>query len=91
VEGGKVNRGHVGRPTVALRLPPRYTYSYFNVFFIMSKKRVNFGSVATSEAARRELMKPVTAWERAWVTPDGSKVRVRQWVQTHKAPVSAWS
>jgi hypothetical protein len=53
----------------------------------MSKKRVNFGSAATSEAARRELMKPVTCWQREWVTPEGSKVRVRQWVQTYKNPV----
>jgi hypothetical protein len=53
----------------------------------MSKKRVNFGSVAVSEAARRELMKPVTCWEQTWVVPEGSKVRVRQWVQTNKQPV----
>jgi hypothetical protein len=53
----------------------------------MSKKRVNFGSVATSEAARRELMKPVTCWEQSWHTPEGSKIRVRSWVKTAKNPV----
>lgn len=49
----------------------------------MSKRKVNFQS-ATSEAARRELMKPVPSWERVFVTADGANFKVPKWVKTDK-------
>ncbi|KAI6136471.1 hypothetical protein F5141DRAFT_1185434 [Pisolithus sp. B1] len=43
--------------------------------------------VATTEAARRQLMQPVVCWEKAWVTPEhapSSTMRVYKWVKTDK-------
>jgi hypothetical protein len=56
----------------------------------MSKRRVNFGAI-TSEAARRQLMLPVTCWEKKWIVPEnsaqGSSLRVLKWVKTDKIQV----
>ncbi|EPQ60489.1 hypothetical protein GLOTRDRAFT_113107 [Gloeophyllum trabeum ATCC 11539] len=45
-------------------------------------------SIATSEAARRQLMAPVPCWERVWTKPDnappGSTLKVYKWVKTDK-------
>ncbi|KZT30743.1 hypothetical protein NEOLEDRAFT_1174128 [Neolentinus lepideus HHB14362 ss-1] len=45
-------------------------------------------SIATSEAARRQLMAPVPCWERVWVKPDstpaGSTLKVYKWIKTEK-------
>ncbi|EGO22072.1 hypothetical protein SERLADRAFT_472376, partial [Serpula lacrymans var. lacrymans S7.9] len=45
-------------------------------------------SIATSEAARRQLMQPVVCWEKAWVTPEhaapNSSMKVFKWIQTEK-------
>lgn len=43
--------------------------------------------VATTEAARRQLMQPVVCWEKAWVTPEhapSSTMRIYKWVKTEK-------
>ncbi|KAG6333641.1 hypothetical protein ID866_5453 [Astraeus odoratus] len=43
--------------------------------------------VATTEAARRQLMQPVACWEKVWVAPDhapNSTMRVYKWVKTEK-------
>ncbi|KAI6118973.1 hypothetical protein EV401DRAFT_2209851 [Pisolithus croceorrhizus] len=43
--------------------------------------------VATTEAARRQLMQPVVCWEKSWVTPEhapSSTMRVYKWVKTDK-------
>ena len=48
--------------------------------------------VATTEAARRQLMQPVVCWEKAWVAPEhapGSTMRVYKWVKTDKKQVGA--
>lgn len=48
-------------------------------------------SVASTEAARRQLMQPVTCWERVLVTPEaapaGSSLKVWKWVRTDKIQV----
>lgn len=51
-------------------------------------------SAATTEAARRQLMQPVTCWEKVWITPTpeataGTAVnlKVYKWVKTEKVPV----
>jgi hypothetical protein len=49
----------------------------------MSKRKVNFQS-ATTEAARRELMKPVPSWELVFATAEGSSFKVPKWVKTDK-------
>ncbi|CAA7265977.1 unnamed protein product [Cyclocybe aegerita] len=46
-------------------------------------------SIATTEAARRQLMQPVPCWEKLWVTPSGitsgsSTLKVYKWVKTEK-------
>lgn len=46
-------------------------------------------SLATTEAARRQLMQPVPCWEKVWVTPTGvttgsSSLKVYKWVKTEK-------
>lgn len=45
-------------------------------------------SAASTEAARRQLMQPVTCWERVLVTPEvapaGSSLKVWKWVKTDK-------
>ncbi|KAF9244520.1 hypothetical protein BU15DRAFT_41875 [Melanogaster broomeanus] len=44
--------------------------------------------VATTEAARRQLMQPVVCWEKSWVTPENaplnSTMKVLKWVKTDK-------
>lgn len=48
-------------------------------------------SIATTEAARRQLMQPVPCWEKMWVTPQdalaGSTLKVYKWVKTDKKQV----
>ena len=50
-------------------------------------------SIATSEAARRQLMQPVPCWEKVWVVPDnapaGTTLKVYRWVKTDKVQVCA--
>ncbi|KAF8349711.1 hypothetical protein F5887DRAFT_1069989 [Amanita rubescens] len=44
-------------------------------------------SVASTEAARRQLMQPVSCWERTWVTPENIpniSFKVRKWTRTDK-------
>ncbi|KLO15059.1 hypothetical protein SCHPADRAFT_871747 [Schizopora paradoxa] len=54
----------------------------------MSSRRRIGVSVATTEAARRQLMQPVPCWEKQWVTPAdapaGSTLKVYRWVKTEK-------
>ncbi|THV07587.1 hypothetical protein K435DRAFT_262004 [Dendrothele bispora CBS 962.96] len=53
----------------------------------MSTRRRIGVSAATTEAARRALMQPVTCWEKVWVTPEnspGSKLKIYRWVKTDK-------
>ncbi|KAF8744778.1 Kinesin heavy chain, partial [Rhizoctonia solani] len=58
----------------------------------MSMRRAAFGRFAgaqSSEAARREQMKPVSCWEKQWVLPTGSlpdsEFKVLKWVKVDKA------
>jgi hypothetical protein len=47
-------------------------------------------SVASTEAARRQLMQPVSCWERTWVTPENIpniSIKVRKWTRTDKPQV----
>ncbi|KAL0951460.1 hypothetical protein HGRIS_008148 [Hohenbuehelia grisea] len=52
----------------------------------MSTRRRIGVSAATTEAARRQLMQPVTCWEKAWVTPTNhpasAGLKVHKWVKT---------
>jgi len=54
----------------------------------MSSRRRIGVSVATTEAARRQLMMPVPCWEKQWVVPAdapaGSTLKVYRWVKTEK-------
>lgn len=47
-------------------------------------------SVATTEAARRQLMQPVPCWEKAWVatetSPAGTSLKIYKWIKTEKIP-----
>ncbi|KIJ65016.1 hypothetical protein HYDPIDRAFT_27749 [Hydnomerulius pinastri MD-312] len=44
--------------------------------------------VATTEAARRQLMQPVACWEKVWITPENapqnSTMKIYKWVKTDK-------
>ncbi|KAG9314200.1 hypothetical protein JVU11DRAFT_4986 [Chiua virens] len=44
--------------------------------------------IATTEAARRQLMQPVVRWEKIWDTPEnaasGSGMKIYKWVKTDK-------
>ncbi|KAG6821377.1 hypothetical protein H0H93_014174 [Arthromyces matolae] len=55
----------------------------------MSTKRRIGVSIASTEAARRQLMQPVTCWEKVWVLPEngapGSSLKIYKWVKTDKA------
>jgi hypothetical protein len=60
----------------------------------MSMRRAAFGRFAgaqSSEAVRREQMKPVSCWEKQWVLPAGSlpdsEFKVLKWVKVDKAQV----
>lgn len=48
-------------------------------------------SVATTEAARRQLMQPVPCWEKVWVAPEntsaGIGLKVFKWIKTEKVQV----
>ncbi|KAG7098983.1 hypothetical protein E1B28_000869 [Marasmius oreades] len=54
----------------------------------MSTRRRIGVSAATTEAARRQLMQPVTCWEKQWVTPENASVdstfKIYKWVKTDK-------
>lgn len=58
----------------------------------MSQRRVQGRyAPATSEAARRQLMQPVTVWEKTWVPIEsaggpGTSLKVLKWVKTEKIP-----
>jgi len=44
-------------------------------------------SIASTEAARRQLMQPVACWERAWTAPENIpnvSFKVRRWARTEK-------
>ncbi|KIL71739.1 hypothetical protein M378DRAFT_155337 [Amanita muscaria Koide BX008] len=44
-------------------------------------------SIASTEAARRQLMQPVACWERVWTTPENIpnvSFKVRRWARTEK-------
>ncbi|KAG5654722.1 hypothetical protein H0H81_007478 [Sphagnurus paluster] len=45
-------------------------------------------SLASTEAARRQLMQPVPCWEKVWVRPEnntaGSTLKVYKWIKTEK-------
>src|SRR5438309_3521745 len=47
-------------------------------------------SIASTEAARRQLMQPVPCWEKVWVTSSigSSSLKVYKWVKTEKVQVS---
>lgn len=55
---------------------------------IMSTRRRIGVSVATTEAARRALIKPVPCWKKQWVVADGASIKVCKWVKTDAIPVS---
>src|SRR6266550_1678567 len=47
-------------------------------------------SAASTEAARRQLMQPVSCWERTWTTPENIPniaFKVRKWTRTDKPQV----
>jgi len=52
-----------------------------------TKRRIGV-RLATTEAARRQLMQPVVCWEKMWVTPEnappGSTMKIYKWVKTDK-------
>lgn len=54
-----------------------------------TRRRIGI-SVATTEAARRQLMQPVPCWEKVWVTyqeAPGSTLKVYKWVKSEKKQV----
>ncbi|KAJ7596814.1 hypothetical protein C8J56DRAFT_918403 [Mycena floridula] len=50
-----------------------------------NKRRVGVPSSATTEAARRQLMQPVSCWEKTWTLPENGSIKVFKWVRTEKA------
>ncbi|KAG2075112.1 hypothetical protein BDR04DRAFT_1150427 [Suillus decipiens] len=54
----------------------------------MSTRRRIGVSIATTEAARRQLMQPVVCWEKVWTVPENaapnSSVKIYKWVKTDK-------
>ncbi|KAG2159646.1 uncharacterized protein EDB93DRAFT_4882 [Suillus bovinus] len=54
----------------------------------MSTRRRIGVSIATTEAARRQLMQPVVCWEKAWTVPENaapnSSMKIYKWVKTDK-------
>ena len=60
---------------------------------VMATRRRIGVSAATTEAARRQLMQPVSCWEKVWVVPSipsgsSSTLKVYKWVKTEKIQVS---
>lgn len=57
----------------------------------MSTRRRVGVSLATSEAARRQLMQATPCWQKVWALPDnappGSTIKVYKWVKTNKVQV----
>ena len=55
-----------------------------------TKRRIGV-RLATTEAARRQLMQPVACWEKSWVAPENttssSTMKVYKWVKTDKKQV----
>ncbi|KAG1825724.1 uncharacterized protein BJ212DRAFT_293934 [Suillus subaureus] len=54
----------------------------------MSTRRRIGVSIATTEAARRQLMQPVVCWEKVWTVPENaapnSSVKIYKWVKTDR-------
>ena len=61
---------------------------------VMATKRRIGVRLATTEAARRQLMQPVACWEKTWVVPEnapsGSTMKVYKWVKTDKKQVGPY-
>jgi hypothetical protein len=55
----------------------------------MSSKRRIGVSIASTEAARRQLMQPVQCWEKVWAVPENgpAHLKVYRWVKTEKVQV----
>ena len=53
-----------------------------------TKRRIGV-SIASTEAARRQLMQPVTCWEKVWVSPESGApgLKIYKWVKAEKAQV----
>ncbi|KAG6381013.1 hypothetical protein JVT61DRAFT_5408 [Boletus reticuloceps] len=55
-----------------------------------TKRRIGV-RLATTEAARRQLMQPVVCWEKMWVAPEnappGSTMKIYKWAKTDKKQV----
>ena len=55
-----------------------------------TKRRIGV-RLATTEAARRQLMQPVVCWEKIWVAPENapsnSAIKVYKWVKTDRKQV----
>jgi hypothetical protein len=62
-------------------------------FAFMSTRRRIGVSIATTEAARRQLMQPVVCWEKVWTVPENaasnSSVKIYKWVKTDRKQVSS--
>lgn len=54
----------------------------------MSTRRRIGVSIATTEAARRQLMQPVVCWEKVWTVPENaapnSSVKIYKWAKTER-------
>jgi hypothetical protein len=63
---------------------------YIIVTHSMATRRRIGVSIASTEAARRQLMHPVPCWERVWVNPTvgSSSLKVYTWIKTEKVQVS---
>lgn len=62
---------------------------YLQPLFSMSSKRRIGVSIASTEAARRQLMQPVQCWEKVWAVPENgpAHLKVYRWVKTEKVQV----
>jgi hypothetical protein len=60
----------------------------FSTRSMATRRRIGV-SIASTEAARRQLMHPVPCWEKVWVTPSvgSSSLKVYKWVKTEKVQV----
>jgi len=73
-----------------------YANKYPFTHSMATRRRIGV-SIASTEAARRQLMHPVICWEKVWVTPSvGSpSLKAYKWVKTEKVQVGfnifSWS
>ena len=67
-----------------------YALSHPKGILIMATRRRIGVSIASTEAARRQLMQPVPCWEKVWVTSSvgSSSLKVYKWVKTEKVQVN---